>query len=672
MDRNEKYKLQDGATIGVVGGGPAGAFFAIRMLSYMRELNRSARVIIFEQPHRLRACAGETGPGTYRGCPYCAGGLSPPLLDEFARLGIQLPPEIVQARIQLITTHGHWKNMTVPVPADRQMITVFRGRRPARRPDENLCLDCYLLDLAVQRGAEVIDATVCDAHYGEDGRPVFLLRESDSRHSVEVDYAVFAGGINPEPSAFMNDRPTADILKQLLPDYETPPTRKTLIFEVEAAPHCETLATGELHLFHLSSDDLQLEMCSILPKRGHLTVSMIGKSIDAAQGPDENLRVIHSFLAHHAVSPLFEQGAETPVHCICTPHIVTGMAKRPSGRRAAAIGDMAASRLYKDGILSAFYTATALARSLTHAGIDSDRLAHDYERAINAFRRDGACGRLVFFLYRAVYSRSSLSRILYQAFAGEIKWKAPGARRIESLIWRIASGDDSYADILTDMLRPATLWVVFRHGFCVTLVNILVEAAFGLSWRGIHRYPTAVRKELVLDRARAIASDLGRRHEFDAWQPDFASTYAIMIRRPPSDTFRLLARLGDPMRPWLTPRWVSIRRVSGKPNTPGSVIRYRIFGGLLRFDIELEQVLENRVLLYRVRGGFPDGGVFVFEIQPGTDSRLSIYLGFDYKKGKGAANRVFWRVFRALFPEIIHDVLWNHALCELKSIAEAA
>jgi hypothetical protein len=31
---------------------------------------------------------------------------------------------------------------------------------------------------------------------------------------------------------------------------------------------------------------------------------------------------------------------------------------------------------------------------------------------------------------------------------------------------------------------------------------------------------------------------------------------------------------------------------------------------------------------------------------------------------------VFWRVFRALFPEYLHDVLWNHALCEFKQAAE--
>jgi len=32
---------------------------------------------------------------------------------------------------------------------------------------------------------------------------------------------------------------------------------------------------------------------------------------------------------------------------------------------------------------------------------------------------------------------------------------------------------------------------------------------------------------------------------------------------------------------------------------------------------------------------------------------------------------VYWRLFKLLFPEFIHEVLWNHALCELKHSAEA-
>jgi len=29
-------------------------------------------------------------------------------------------------------------------------------------------------------------------------------------------------------------------------------------------------------------------------------------------------------------------------------------------------------------------------------------------------------------------------------------------------------------------------------------------------------------------------------------------------------------------------------------------------------------------------------------------------------------------LFRALFPSFVHDVLWNHSLCQLKDIVEAS
>lgn len=49
---------------------------------------------------------------------------------------------------------------------------------------------------------------------------------------------------------------------------------------------------------------------------------------------------------------------------------------------------------------------------------------------------------------------------------------------------------------------------------------------------------------------------------------------------------------------------------------------------------------------------------------------MTVYLAFDYARGNSVPGRVFWRLFKLLFPEFIHDVLWNHALCEIKHQAE--
>ncbi len=51
---------------------------------------------------------------------------------------------------------------------------------------------------------------------------------------------------------------------------------------------------------------------------------------------------------------------------------------------------------------------------------------------------------------------------------------------------------------------------------------------------------------------------------------------------------------------------------------------------------------------------------------------LSIYVAFDFPKGKSFLERLGWRLFRLIFPAYIHDVLWNHAMCELKHSVESA
>ena len=68
--------LLDGASIVVVGGGPAGSFFAIQALRKARELGRTISLTIFERKTEvcfyrpLAFCSWE-------GCNYCAGGSLP-------------------------------------------------------------------------------------------------------------------------------------------------------------------------------------------------------------------------------------------------------------------------------------------------------------------------------------------------------------------------------------------------------------------------------------------------------------------------------------------------------------------------------------------------------------------------------------------------------------------
>ena len=103
-------KLKDGATIAIVGGGPAGAFSAIHLINQATRHGLGLRIVIFE-----RNCQPDTADasrlwGAYAGCPQCAGGISPPLYHALQALDIALPPDIVQSEISSITLQGNWKS----------------------------------------------------------------------------------------------------------------------------------------------------------------------------------------------------------------------------------------------------------------------------------------------------------------------------------------------------------------------------------------------------------------------------------------------------------------------------------------------------------------------------------------------------------------------------------
>ncbi len=98
-----------------------------------------------------------------------------------------------------------------------------------------------------------------------------------------------------------------------------------------------------------------------------------------------------------------------------------------------------------------------------------------------------------------------------------------------------------------------------------------------------------------------------------------------------------------------------------------------MFGARFSFCLLLEQIVQGRLLAYRVRDGFARGGVLLFEVEQNGNEicNLSIYVAFQFARGRTPVTRPLWWVFRRLFPSFVHDVLWNHSLCQLKNLAEA-
>ena len=656
----------------VIGGGPAGAFFAIHLLRKARELGKELKVTIFE---RRRPSGCHTAPGLtqgWKGCNYCAGGISPRLNDVLKGLGLQVPEEIIQNRIHSITIQGFWKNIELEVPVGREMLTVYRGSRPARRLDRHHNFDAFLLEEALKAGADVINGEVVEVHYAESGKPVVQWCAGGAGARLEADLAVFAAGVNEGVGLPADHSRILQSLRRLIPGFVPPRLRRALIFELESKTSLPGNLMGRVHFVEYGSKAVRLEMCSLVPKRGFITGVLVGPSVDAAANPAESREVMRRFLELPHIRKLVSPEIRFSPACVCSPNMVVGSAKNPFADRVAAVGDIVTTRLYKDGILSAERTAQALAETVLEFGIDEDSLKQGYEPTLRRFARDNRFASIVFLLHRVSFSSSVLSRVLYQAVITERKTIPSNQRHLENILWRIASGDDQYEDIFLSMIHPATVWSIFTGGGIVTLRNHLTELVFGLRWQGFGRFTTGVAIERLQEKRMAFSQLMADASVVVPEKWEFERMYTIKIRASRDAILDQVERFGEADRGYLRPRWVRIRRTAGVPSAPGCEIGYEVVSRHFTFSLVLEQIVGGHLAVYRVKDGFARGGVLIFEIEKLSEEvcALSIYVAFNFARGRMWVTRPFWRLFRLLFPAFIHDVLWNHSLCQLKDIAE--
>ena len=665
--------LPDGASIVVVGGGPAGAFFAIQAAKKARAQGKKLDLLIVEKKKEL--CFYQTLPSVVfrEGCNYCAGGISPRLSDLLRENGLNVPEGIVTGEVESLTVHGDWKSIELSIPEGRSMFSVFRGSRPRHRPSRHMNFDSYLLDKAAEEGASIITGEVQDISYSPSAKPVVRYRGDLGRESkaetIEADFVVLAGGVNPTPGVDLESNRLFQALKEVIPGFHLPRIRKALICEMQTEEELLRQMRGEVHFAQYGSKDLSIEMSSLIPKGRWLTVVLLGPSVDRAT-PAQHLQVVERFLELPHIRRLLPRKATLTPVCMCNPNMAIGVSRNPFGHRIALIGDLVVSRLYKDGIFSAFATASALKDCLFDVGIDQDSLRKGYRPVIKRFDLDNKFGAIVFLMNRIVFSRRMLSRIFYQAVMTERKTKPEHKRHLASVLWRIASGDDTYRRILLSMFHPVTIGTIFVGGVVITIRNYMAERMFGLHWEGFGRYPTGVSREEIERKRLEIIEVLGI--EPFPRSPEFERMYSIKIKADSARIFYQLGKFGDAERQYFNPRLVNVHRTVGRANTVGSTIQYDVFLRGMSFHVILEKVLGTHYLLYRVRDGFAQGGILVFDIKEKEEGLClhSIYVAFDFPKGRNLFTRLGWYVFKQSFPAFVHDVLWNHSLCKFKHLVE--
>lgn len=146
--------LSPGDRVAVIGGGPAGSFAALHLLRFASRLAIPLSVTVFE-----RKDFHQRGPA---GCNKCAGVLSDRARRGLAKLGLQIPEEIVQARLEgyILRVDGRAIEVIRPDPGP-PILSVYRGGGPLRgRPPPGISFDGWLLSQAQMAGATVVAANV--------------------------------------------------------------------------------------------------------------------------------------------------------------------------------------------------------------------------------------------------------------------------------------------------------------------------------------------------------------------------------------------------------------------------------------------------------------------------------------------------------------------------------
>jgi len=665
---DRSIQLQDHDTVAVVGGGPAGSFFALQLLRESKKTNQTLEVIIIE---RKRPLDEEHEPWHLFGCNSCAGGVSARLNDVLEQSGTSIPEEVVQVEIDHIWLQSLWKNFPLKVPKQKRMYTVFRGSLPFKKTHKPSGFDSFLLQQAVSEGARIVCGDAEGIAYSPAGMPELKIRTgSGDVTSISADFVAIAAGVNTHQHQDSADSPLLRSVREMIPRYIPAKTRKALLVELEVGHrYLERNMNRAVHFIEYGSKELQLEHIALMPKGDVLTVTLIGKCVDRAVFPNDTREILADLLRMPDIAAILPGIQDAQVTCACAPRMAVVAAKNPFTDRVALVGDAVGSRLYKDGLYSAHATATSLARTILEEGIDERSLARGYGPTVRWLASDNRYGKWVFALSRLVFGSPMMSRVLYQAFATELKTRDRSKRPLGLVLWNIASGMADYREILTGMLSPSVLRSVLVGGALVTLRNWLSEVFFGLKWGKYGRYPTVIVREKRAAVKKLIASGLGIQLDD---QPDFERMYVIKIKGSPHEVFNELGKFGDRRREYLKLRFVDVRRVSGEANAEGSVIRYKTMHRRLSLDLLLTRVTPDKTLLFEVSDRLVDHGKLIFDVDPTKDgnSRLFIYTAFDFKSGETLPGKIFWGLSRHLFPAYLHDVVWNHALCRIKGNVE--
>lgn len=439
--RESTMRLENGSHVGVIGGGPAGSFFSYFLLDLAERVGVDLQIDIYE-PRDFSLPAPQ-------GCNMCAGVISETLVQNLATEGINLPTSVVQKSINSYVLHTDLGSQRINAASDEKRIgAMFRGAGPGGIQGNRFNgFDAHVLSLAEKKGANLIHLRVTGVERGENN-----LKVKTNKGTTQVyDLLVIAAGVNTA---------ALKLLEQGDSKYHPPKTTKTAIREYFLGKEIIEKTFGDsLHVFLLDIPGLDFAM--IVPKGGYVSICLLGKDID------DNL--IQNFLTAPEVNSCFPDGWRwDQPECQCLPRINIRAAFQPYADRLVFIGDSGVTRLYKDGIGTAYRASKAAAACAILEGISAADFRRYYAPFCKTLALDNQSGRFIFFITHIIQrTRFTRKAMLQMAATEQLSPEVPP--HMSQVLWDVFTGSAPYLDVLHRTLHPAFLsrfvWNLVRSAF---------------------------------------------------------------------------------------------------------------------------------------------------------------------------------------------------------------
>lgn len=419
----DQFILDDGAHIGVVGGGPTGTFFTIFALKMAKLIGKELKITVFE-PKDFE----KDGPV---GCNRCGGIISELLVQTLAVEGINLPDSVVRKGINSYNLHTIYGDVFIATPdLERTIATVYRGGGPkGMTSDGKESFDNFLLKQAMQEGA-VHSPLRIDRIEKRTGKPVLFSKD---REIAEFDLVVGAFGVNST---------TGKIFEEVGFGYKEPPTVTTAIAELRMGEEVVSEYFGNsVHLFLLP--DKGMKFAAMIPKGSYVTLCILGKEMNA--------NTVSEFLAKPVVKGALKTAPYT-VECRCLPKMNVGAPKKPFTDRVVMCGDAGSTRLFKDGLGAAYLMGKAAAKTAVFQGVSAQHFHEDYDPVYQSIVTDNIYGRFLFTV-TDIYRKN---KILTKGMLGVVRKEqgGKGNRILSTILWNMFTGNERYKNVFPKSLDP--------------------------------------------------------------------------------------------------------------------------------------------------------------------------------------------------------------------------